>query len=150
MKKKILYVDEVYSQALKLINNNIRKLNYTQSIKKINSLKISWSDLFKANFKDINFVYIYPNITDLQKKWCYENNIKFSDEITTFIKQASLENPDLIFFQSTAILKKILKKNKLEHKYFFWDGTSSNNKFLANQATGIMTNMHSSRQFYKN
>jgi hypothetical protein len=150
VKKKILYVDEVYSQSQELIEKNIRNLNYTQSIKKIHSLKISWSDLFKINFKDINFIYIYPNIIDLQKKWCYENNIKFSDEITTFIKQASIENPDLIFFQSTAILKKILKKNKLEYKYFFWDGTSQNNKLLARNATGVMTNMNSSNQFYKN
>lgn len=149
MNKNILYVCEFYDKAIPVINKKIQKCNYKQSIQKIHSLRISWSDLFEENFKDFNFIYIYPNIVDLQKKWCHENNINFSGKINTVIKQISIIKPQLIFFQSTSTLNSILKKQKLECKYFFWDGTSRNNKLLAKDAKGVMTNMNQSAQFYK-
>jgi spore maturation protein CgeB len=150
MKKKILYIDQVYNKAIPLIENKIKKLNYNDSIKEIHSLKISWSDIFQSNFKDFNFIYFYPNIINLQKKWCSEKKINYYNEVYTLINQINLEKPDLIFFQSTAFLYKILKIKKLNYKYFFWDGTSKKDKYLALEAKGVISNMNTVVKFYKN
>lgn len=150
MKKKILHVLDLYEEFINIINQSLdtKDQSYSEIIKKILKSKYSWSDILEKENLNLKFYYIFPNFKELQKKWMLENNRKInlsSSEI--FLSQLDTIKPDLIFFQGTITLKKII--NNLNYKYIFWDGTNLQDLKLAKKSEMVLTNMENAYFFYK-
>lgn len=151
MKKKFLHIFDIYKDFKDEIykDKSILGLSFDYHKKKILDKNFSWSLNVKDTFKDFEVIQIISNDFILQKKWCHENGIfkELKPEIILY-EQIIRENPDIIFFQNTFFLTKILNKIK-KYKFFFYDGTGENNLKIAKNSFGVLTCLKKSMLFYK-
>ena len=147
MKKKILHVVDLYPEFLKQLNQtvNFKSLTYDQILKEILKKRYAWSDILKS-IKKYNFFFIFPNFQQLQLKWADENEINLNYEYDIFMEQIKYYQPDLVFFQTSITLSKII--DKVNFKYILWDGTNSKNLKIAKKSVLVLTNMPEAKKFY--
>ena len=150
MQKKVLHVLDLYEEFINIISQRLdTKDSYIEIINKILKSKYSWSDVLEKENPNLKFYYIFPNFKKLQEKWRLENiksaNLNLNE---IFLNQLDAINPDLIFFQGTITLKKII--NRLNYKYIFWDGTNLQDLKLAKKSEMVLTNIENAYLFYKN
>lgn len=148
MKKIIIHVQDFYPEFLNQLNqeNNFDHLTYNEIQKKILKKRYAWSDIFQYNIKSYNFFFIFPNFKKLQHKWTVENKIKTNEDTKIFLEQIKYYKPDLVFFQNSITLSKVI--NKVNFKYILWDGTNSKNLKIAKNAELVLTNMPEAKRFY--
>ena len=150
MQKKIIHVLDLYKEFINIISQDSEFINksYNEIVAKILQSKYAWSDILEKENSNLKFYYIFPNFKDLQEKWRLENikskNLNLNE---IFLNQLNTIRPDLIFFQSTITLKKIIKH--LNYKYIFWDGTNLQNLKLAKKSEIVLTNIENAYFFYK-
>ncbi len=151
MKKKFLHIFDIYKELKDEIykDKSIINLSFDEHRKKIIDKNFSWSLNVKDTFKDFQVIQLISNDIILQKKWCLENKFSKSLNIENILyEQIVKENPDIIFFQNTHFLSKIVNKIT-RYKFFFYDGTAENNLQIAKQSFGVLTCLKKSMIFYQ-
>ena len=120
--EKFLHIFDIYKELKDEIykDKSIENLSFDEHRKKIIDKNFSWSLNVKDTFKDFQVIQLISNDHILQKKWCLENKFSKSLNIENILyEQIVKENPDIIFFQNTHLLSKIV--NKIRYKFFFYD-----------------------------